>query len=389
MSALVSSLVIVHIVSILYLANADQYNVVNYGAKGDGKTDSTTAFLSAWKEACGSIKPATVYAPSGSFLLKKVEFNGPCKNNNILVRIDGMLVAPSDYNVLAKAENWLAFLHVDGVMVSGGVLDAKGQALWACKASGKNCPYGATSLLFSNSTNIVVSGLTSLNSQIFHVVFNGCNNVHVNGVTISASGQSPNTDGIHVQLSTGVTILNSKIRTGDDCISIGPGTTNLWIQNITCGPGHGISIGSLGKDAEEQGVQNVTVKSVIFTGTQNGVRIKSWGRPSSGFVKEIRFQNAVMNNVQNPIIIDQNYCPGDQNCPGQDSSVRIMDVTYEDIKGTSATQVAVKFDCSEKKPCSKIKLKDVKLTYKNETAEASCKNADGTASGLVEPTSCL
>ena len=60
------------------------------------------------------------------------------------------------------------------------------------------------------------------------------------GVKVIASGNSPNTDGIHVQLSSSVTILNSKIQTGDDCISIGPGTTNLWIENVACGPGHGI-----------------------------------------------------------------------------------------------------------------------------------------------------
>lgn len=93
---------------------------------------------------------------------------------------------------------------------------------------------------FSNSNNILVTGLTSLNSQMFHIVINGCHNVKIQGVKVLASGNSPNTDGIHVQLSSGVAILNSKISTGDDCVSIGPGTTNLWIENIACGPGHGI-----------------------------------------------------------------------------------------------------------------------------------------------------
>ena len=77
------------------------------------------------------------------------------------------------------------------------------------------------------------------------------------------------------------------------------------------------SVGSLGKEQEEAGVQNVTVKTVTFTGTANGVRIKSWGRPSSGFARNILFQHAIMNNVQNPIVVDQNYCPNNKNCPGQ------------------------------------------------------------------------
>jgi polygalacturonase len=81
------------------------------------------------------------------------------------------------------------------------------------------------------------------------------------------------------------------------------------------------SIGSLGWELNEPGVQNVTVKTVTFTGTQNGVRIKSWGRRSNGFVRNIIFQDAIMVNVQNPIVIDQNYCPDNKGCPGQVSLI--------------------------------------------------------------------
>ncbi|PON74121.1 Glycoside hydrolase [Parasponia andersonii] len=365
------------------------YNVVSLGAKGDGKTDSTEAFLSAWAKACESVNPAVIYVPAGRFFLKNMVFSGQCKNNAITFRIAGTLVAPSDYQVIGNAGNWISFQYVNGVTISGGILDGQGTALWDCKNSGKSCPSGATTLAFSNSNNIKIVGVTSLNSQMFHIVINGCNNVKLQGVKVIASGNSPNTDGIHVQLSTGVTILNSKIGTGDDCVSIGPGTNNLWIENVACGPGHGISIGSLGKDLNEAGVQNVTVKTATFRGTQNGLRIKSWGRPSSGFARNILFQHAVMVNVQNPIVIDQNYCPNNKGCPGQVSGVKVSDVTYKDIHGTSATEVAVKFDCSLQNPCSRISLQDVKLTYKNEPALASCSHAAGTALGMVQPSSCL
>jgi len=96
------------------------------------------------------------------------------------------------------------------------------------------------SLTFSSCNHILISGLTSLNSELYHIVFNGCHGVTVRDVRIGAPGNSPNTDGIHVQMSTGVSITGTKIETGDDCISIGPGTTNLWVENVNCGPGHGI-----------------------------------------------------------------------------------------------------------------------------------------------------
>lgn len=69
-------------------------------------------------------------------------------------------------------------------------------------------------------------------------------------------------------------------------------------------------------------MQNVTVKTATFTGTQNGLRVKTWARPSNGFVRDVSFQHIVIVNAQNPVIIDQNYCPDHSNCPTQ---VRLID----------------------------------------------------------------
>ncbi|CAN0927151.1 unnamed protein product [Linum grandiflorum] len=349
-------------------AGRETFNVVDLGAKPDGRTDSTDAFEAAWAQACGSTGPVTLHVPKGRFLIERsLELQGPCKNNAVFIRIDGTLVAASDIWAIGNDPNWIGLSNVDGVTISGGFLDGKGAPL-----------------------------VTSVNTHMFHVVISRCENVRVQGVTLIAPGDSPNTDGIHVQLSTGVTIVNSKISTGDDCVSIGPGTFNLWIENVVCGPGHGISIGSLGKSVEELGVQNVTVKSTTFIGTTNGLRIKSWEKPSNGFVKNILFQHSTMIGVRNPIIIDQRYCP-EHNCDDTlESGVRVSDVTYEDIHGTSATKVAVKFDCSSENPCRGIRLEDVKLSYYDKEEPAAdvvatsyCANALGTAVGVVQPVSCL
>ncbi|KAK2975013.1 hypothetical protein RJ640_000219 [Escallonia rubra] len=337
------------------------YNVVDLGARPNGRTDSTKAFMSAWTAACGSDSAATVYVPPGRYLVQKADFAGKCRNSAITFRIDGTLVAPSDYHVL-NAGSWILFQGVDGVTLSGGTLDGQGSDLWACKAAGGSCPVGAASLVFDNSNNININGLTSLNSQLFHVVINGCQNVMVQGVSVSAPGNSPNTDGIHVQRSSGVTILDAHIGTGDDCISIGPGTNNLLIGDVTCGPGHGISIGSLGSNQQEPGVQNVTVKTAVIRGTMNGLRIKTWGKPSNAFVKDVHFQHS--------------------------SGVKISDVTYQDIHGTSATEVGVKFDCSRSNPCSGVILDGVKLTYMNKPAEGYCLYA-GVQVEDVQATNCL
>ncbi|XP_065864543.1 polygalacturonase-like [Euphorbia lathyris] len=370
------------------LSNAASFDVIKYGAKPDGKTDATESFLEAWKAACSSATASTINVPKGRYLIKPVEFRGPCKRS-IKMLISGSIIAP-DYRAFGNSSTWILFIHVDQISVFGGTFDAKGASFWACRAAGNNCPSGARSITFNWANDVIVSGLTSINSQVTHLVVNSCKNVQVRNVKLIAPDQSPNTDGIHVQGSSGVTISGSTLQTGDDCISIGPGTFNLYISHIKCGPGHGVSIGSLARQMEEDGVENVTLTDAVFTGSDNGVRIKSWARPSTSFVRNILFQNIIMTNVENPIIIDQDYCPDNIGCPGQSSGVKISEVTYKNIKGTSATEEAVTFNCSKTNPCKGITLRDINLTYRNKAATSSCMFVEGNTTGLISmPAICL
>lgn len=125
------------------------YNVVSFGANN---IDSSKSFLSAWAKACASVIPVVIYVPAGNFFLgSNVVFSGRnCKNNAITFQIAGTLVAPSDYGVIGNVGNWILFQYVNGVTISGGVLDGQGTSLWACKASaGKSCPSGTTVSAFN------------------------------------------------------------------------------------------------------------------------------------------------------------------------------------------------------------------------------------------------
>ncbi|KAM1042007.1 hypothetical protein ACFX2I_031072 [Malus domestica] len=107
------------------------------------------------------------------------------------------------------------------------------------------------------------------------------------------------------------------------------------LPTFACGPGHGISVGSLGADGATEKVDNIYVKDCSFTRTINGARIKTW-QGGSGYARNITFERIKLDGAQNPIVIDQYYCNEDQNCKSQPSAWG--DATYINFEGTPATE---------------------------------------------------
>ena len=163
------------------------------------------------------------------------------------------------------------------------------------------------SLKFRNILNLDISGISSVNAKAFHMFLVKTKNVNVQNIKITAPAESPNTDGIHLSNAVNVHIVDSLIATGDDCISVGRGSTNVTVERVTCGPGHGLSVGSLGKYPNEENVAGIHFKNCIMKDTDNGLRIKSWGGSSPSTAVDITYEDIMMTNVKNPIIIDQNY----------------------------------------------------------------------------------
>lgn len=175
-------------------------------------------------------------------------------------------------------------------------------------------------LAFINNGKI--NHISSINSQNAHFSLFGCNNVSLNNLRLSAPFDSPNTDGIKIGKSQNVKISQTTIGTGDDCISLLPGSNNINISDVFCGPGHGISVGSMGGtgDYTNDTVLGLTVKNCTFSNTSNGIRIKTRASSISGVASDFTFKDIAMNNVDNPIIIDQKYCPH----PPCDTTVHIF-----------------------------------------------------------------
>ncbi|XP_057965549.1 exopolygalacturonase-like [Malania oleifera] len=367
------------------------FNIRDYGAIGDGQTDNAKAFSNAWTAACQWNGKSRVYVPFGSYLLSSAVFKGPC-NGPISFRIQGLIKARRD---LLDQEVWINFRYVNRLVIGGGgTIDGQGSVAWSnsfCRQS-TNCRSLPLSLGLDFVTNSRVRGIRSVNSKNTHINLFGCDNVNITQVRITAPDDSPNTDGIRIGSSTRITIAQSFIGTGDDCVSMLSGNQNILVSQVTCAPGHGISVGSLGKYQGEANVNGITVERCTFIGTQNGVRIKTWAdSASSSLASNFLFENIEMRDVLNPIIIDQEYCPYPP-CPAESSKqVQIRDVTFRNIWGRSKSRTAVFLRCSKTVPCKNLKMEDINLAYfgPGGPANSSCSNALGAASGLQNPRICI
>ncbi|XP_073286000.1 probable polygalacturonase At1g80170 [Primulina huaijiensis] len=370
-------------------------NVDAFGAVGDGVSDDTQAFVNAWKQACSSQIQSVFLVPEGRrYLVNATRFRGPCADK-IVIQIEGTIVAPNEPKNWdpKNPRMWLDFYNISKAIFQGnGVIDGSGSKWWAesCKKNKSNpCKGAPTALTIDNCSAVRVKGLTIQNSQQMNFVISRSDSIRVTGVKVSSPEDSPNTDGIHITGSTNVVLQNCKIGTGDDCISIVNASSSIKMKNIYCGPGHGISIGSLGKDNSTGIVKQVVLDNAFIRGTTNGLRIKTW-QGGSGYVRSIRYQDVRMDNVSNPIIIDQFYCDSPTTCQNQTSAVEISQVMYRNITGTSKTQKAMKFACSDTVPCTHIVLNNINLQSMDGTVETYCNSAAGFGYGYVQPSAeCL
>ncbi|KAK1429615.1 hypothetical protein QVD17_11829 [Tagetes erecta] len=356
-------------------ASANTFDVTSYGAIGDGDTDDTDAFVRAWGDLCAdsSLDPTLIIPPEKTFLIRCVKFTGPCQFSSVHFKLLGDISAPKtiagwkgcNYNGYL-----MYFTSVHGLVMEGpGQLDGQGSIWWRDDYE---------MLRFESCDELRLKGTRHVNGPKRHISVRHCDGVDLGDLYISAPEHSPNTDGIDINWSSHVNIHDSVIESGDDCIAISSGTYDINITGITCGPGHGISIGSLGRNGAHSTVEQVLVQNCNITATQNGLRIKT-SPHGSGYARSIVFEDINLINVKNPIIIDQHYCIEDKNsyCPAPPSAsaVKVSDVRYQNIHGSSASKQAITINCAARWNCTEIVMNDVGIT--GEGVFAHCENASG------------
>jgi len=214
---------------------------------------------------------------------------------------------------------FITLSHVRGSGIYGqGMIDGQGgasvtgktQTWWQLAASAKSddAKQNAPRLIqVDHARDITLYQVTLKNAPNFHVAVSDSEGVTLWGITIDTPATARNTDGVDPMGSSDVTLINSRISTGDDNVAIKAGNapaSHISIVNNQFGSGHGMSIGS----EINRGVSDVLVDGLTLTGTTNGLRIKS-DRSRGGQVRAVRYQNICMQDVDNPVVIDTHYDP--------------------------------------------------------------------------------
>ncbi|AEE86050.2 putative polygalacturonase [Arabidopsis thaliana] len=325
--------------------------------------DHSQAFQNAWRALCGGKggSASFVIQAHETYTIQPQLLEGPCMPRNIHIQIDGTIEAPKMANDWGrnKLDCWLCFEKVTGLVLTGsGVLNTHGESWWSSVALQSR----PVAVRFFGCQNILYNGLTQINSPRNHITILDSNNATLSNLHLIAPASSPNTDGIDISHSQNINIMSSTIKTGDDCVAIKRNSYNINVTYVTCGPGHGISIGSLGEGGASEVVQNVNVRHCTFTGTQNGARIKTWPG-GQGFVKNILYEDITLINANFPIIIDQQYRDnaGQYKQSAGATAVKVSDVTFRSFTGTCAAPIAIKLDCDPNTGCDNIVMEQINI----------------------------
>ncbi|MCI1684844.1 MAG: glycoside hydrolase family 28 protein [Prevotella sp.] len=166
-------------------------------------------------------------------------------------------------------------------------------------------------ILFKDCRNIMIQGVTVMNSPQFHIVPQSCSNVIIDGVTVRCPWNAQNGDAMDIGNCRNVLIVNNTINAGDDGICMKGGTgaggaakgpcENINIQDNVVFHAHGGFV--IGSDVSG-GMKNIVVRNNRFMGTDTGLRFKSAiGR--GGPTRNIFIDHIYMTDIKDQAIVFQ------------------------------------------------------------------------------------
>ncbi|MDN3670638.1 glycoside hydrolase family 28 protein [Echinicola jeungdonensis] len=387
------------------------FSITDFGAVADGETDASEAIQKAI-EACSMAGGGKVVVPSGEFATGPIHLKS---NINLHLEEGARLLFstdPKDYLPMVYTRwegvelmNYSPLIYAfeaENIAVTGeGVLDGQANATnwWPWKGKSQ---YGweegmpmqedvdKRPALFEMAENgvpveerkfgegyylrpqfvqpyrcknVLIKGVTIVNSPMWILNPVLCENVTIEGVTVESHG--PNSDGCDPESCKNVLIKDCFFNTGDDCIAIKSGrnadgrridvpSENIIIQNCKMADGHGgVVIGS----EISGGVKNVFAENCEMNSPHldRALRIKT-SSMRGGVIENIYLKNIQVGQVAQQVVrVNMFYEDSGAYVP----TVRNIQVENMDVK--NGGEVGILLEGYENSPVENLLLKNVKI----------------------------
>ena len=299
------------------------YNILDYGAKGDGKTMNTVAINNAVRK-CNEKGGGTVIVPPGNYvtgtivLLSNVNLNLEpgavlIGSNDTLDYLKmsstlfeegynrfGMFYAGDAKNISISGQgeingNGTHFMNgLDKPHMGGNDFDRKfirqGKEFMKPGTIFEDGPVSypfrpGLMITIERCENVHITDMLLKDSPEWTIRIGDCDNVEVRGISIINNQVIPNNDGIHVTTSRNVRISDCNIFTGDDAIIVtGFGNSPLPAELLSKSK-EPLNIGNKTGIAE-----NVTVTNCVLSSRSACIRVGYGNHP----VRNLVFSNLIM-----------------------------------------------------------------------------------------------
>jgi len=323
------------------------FNILDYGAKGDGETLNTAAIQAAI-DSCAANKGGTVLVPSGNFLTGALVL----KSNVALHLAPTAVILAStnekDYYLDGnRSQYFMSANDAENITIEGmGTINGQG---WEFPRGSESLPtdtfylskmktgyatekrFRPHMVCFLKCTNITLRDATFTQAAQCATYWRDCSYVNIDGVIIY-NRANQTTDGIHMKNCEHITISNAHVSGGDDAISIYNSARNIAITNcFISSRWAGIRLGP----AAEGIFENIAVSNCVIYDTY-GCAIKMQ-MAAGGVMENISFSDLIMNNVTGPISLNLTSFRGYHYNPKIKYSVGVIRNIY--FRGIRATVV--------------------------------------------------